>query len=180
MRRRAIHTLNESRKELQPLYDVLRRSSAIAHGASLALGRLRQIKLDDWIALYVPQAARASIECPPTDGVLKRTIHHVVAFPPQPPPPLSMQESKDTPADYVRLLWLNALPDALRADLPVKDLTAWMVGSFPEKGTADALLGLGKLLFDPELEVSFKHSKPKAYRTRDGVLEAATISISKP
>ncbi|MCB9183328.1 MAG: hypothetical protein H6591_05370 [Flavobacteriales bacterium] len=180
LRRRAIHTLNESRKELQPLYDVLRRSSSIAHGATLALGRLKPMKLEDWVAHYVPQAARAPIECPPTDAVLRKTIHDVVAHPPQQPPPLRMEESKDTPADYVRLLWLNALPEALRAELPVKDLTGWLTQSFPDKGTSDALLGLSKILFDPELEVSFKHSKPKSYRTRDGVLEATTISISKP
>ena len=180
LRRRAIHTLNESRKELQPLYDVLRRSSAIAHGATLALSRLRHMKLDDWVAHYVPQAGRASIECPPTDIVLRRTIHHVAAHPPQPPPALRMQESQETPADYVRLLWLNALPDALRSDLPVKDLTEWMVSSYPDKGTADALLGLSKILFDPALDVTFKSSKPKAYRTRDGVLEAVTFSIRKP
>ncbi|MBK7483380.1 MAG: hypothetical protein IPI72_11740 [Flavobacteriales bacterium] len=35
LRRRAIHTLNESRKELQPLYDVLRRSSATHTGLHL-------------------------------------------------------------------------------------------------------------------------------------------------
>ncbi len=180
LRRRAIHTLNESRKELQPLYDVLRRSSAIAHGATLALSRLRHMKLDDWVAHYVPQAGRASIECPPTDIVLRPTIHHVAAHPPQPPPALRMQESQETPADYVRLLWLNALPDALRSDLPVKDLTEWMVSSYPDKGTADALLGLSKILFDPALDVTFKSSKPKAYRTRDGVLEAVTFSIRKP
>ncbi|WKZ66211.1 MAG: hypothetical protein QY325_15785 [Flavobacteriales bacterium] len=180
LRRRAIHTLNESRKELQPLYEVLRRSSAIAHGATLALGRLRHMKLDDWVAHYVPQAERASIECPPTDAVLKRTIHHVAAHPPQPPPSLRMEESAETPPDYVRLLWLKALPDALAAELPVKDLTDWMVRTYPDKGTSDALLGLSRILFDPELTVTFKHGKPKAYRTRDGVIEATTFSISKP
>lgn len=179
MRRRAIHTLNESRKELQPLYDVLRRSSAIAHGATLALGRLRQMKLEDWTANYVVQAANARIECPPTDAVLNQTIQSVISHPPVPPPVLSMEETGDTPPDYVRLLWLNALSDTLREDLPVKDLTAWLTGTFPEKGTADALLGLSRLLFDPTMEVEFKGGKQKQYRTRDGALEATTISITR-
>ncbi|MBK7482858.1 MAG: hypothetical protein IPI72_08910 [Flavobacteriales bacterium] len=61
----------------------------------------------------------------------------------------------------------------------MKDLTGWLTKSFPEKGTADALLGLSKLLFDPKLEVSFKGGKAKHYRTRDGELEAATISITR-
>jgi hypothetical protein len=180
LRRRAIHTLNESRKELQPLYEVLRRSSAIAHGATLALSRLRHMKLDDWVAHYVPQAERAPIECPPTDAVIKRTVHHVAAHPPQPQPALRMDENGDTPADYVRLLWLNALPEALNANLPVKDLTDWMVKSFPEKGTSDALLALNKILFDPTLEITFKHGASRSYRTRDGALETTTISIRKP
>lgn len=179
LRRRAIHTLNESRKELQPLYDVLRRSSAIAHGATLALGRLRHMRLEDWTTNYVPQAARASVECPPTDAVLRHILYEVIAHPPIPPPVLSMNERSDTPPDYVRLLWLNALADVLREELPVKDLTGWLVKTFPEKSTADALLGLSRLLFDPTLEVTFKGGKQKQYRTLDGVLEATTISITR-
>lgn len=179
LRRRAIHTLNESRKELQPLYDVLRRSSAIAHGATLALNRLRQMRLEDWTLNYVPQAARAGVECPPTDAVLRQTIYEVITFPPAPPPVLSMQESGDTPPDYVRLLWLNELPDTIREQLPVKDLTAWLTRTFPEKSTSDALLGLSKLLFDPSMEVDFKGGRLKQYRTSDGTLEAAPIFITK-
>jgi len=179
LRRRAIHTLNESRKELQPLYEVLRRSSAIAHGATLALGRLRQMKLEDWVTNYVVQADRTSIECPPTDAVLNRTLQAVISHPPIPPPILSMTETGDTPPDYVRLLWLNGLSDSLREDLPVKDLTGWITSNFPEKSTSDALLGLSRLLFDPSMDVHFKPGKQKEYRTRDGVLEATTISITK-
>ena len=179
LRRRAIHTLNESRKELQPLYDVLRRSSAIAHGATLALGRLRQMKLEDWVTNYVVQADRASIECPPTDAVINRTLQAVISHPPIPPPILSMTETGDTPPDYVRLLWLNGLSESLHEDLPVKDLTNWLTSNYPEKSTSDALLALSRLLFDPTMDVEFKSGKQKQYRTRDGVLEANTISITK-
>ena len=179
LRGRAIHTLNESRKELQPLYDVLRRSSAIAHGATLALGRLRQMKLEDWVTNYVTPTTNARIEVPPTDEVLRRIIDEVINHPPVPPPVLNTTESGDTPPDYVRLLWLNELPDILNEELPVKDLTAWLTKSFPEKGTADALLGLSKLLFDQKLDVSFKRGPAKSYRTRDGELQASTISITK-
>lgn len=178
LRRRSIHTLNESRKELQPLYDVLRRSSAIAHGATLALNRLHSLKLDEWVEHYVVQAGRSGVECPPTDAVIRATINHVIAHPPQPPPSLNMEETAGTPADYVRLLWLNGLQQAIKQELPVTDLTGWLVSNFPEKGTADALLGLGRLLFDPELDVTFTESRTRKYRTRDGVLEATTISVS--
>ncbi|HEY0975870.1 MAG TPA: hypothetical protein VGE21_00250 [Flavobacteriales bacterium] len=179
LRRRAIHTLNESRKELQPLYDVLRRSSAIAHGATLALGRLRQMRLEDWVAHYTTQTTNARIEVPPTDEVLRAIIDDVISHPPIAPPVLNTTESAETPPDYVRLLWLNALPDMIHEDLPVKDLTSWLTSNFPEKGTADALLGLSKLLFDPKLDVSFKGGRMKSYRTRDGQLEAGTIAITK-
>lgn len=179
LRRRSIHTLNESRRELQPLYDVLRRASAIAHGATLALGRLRQMKQDEWVINYMVQADRAGIECPPTDAVLRHVINEVVSHPPAPPPVLSMEENGDTPPDYVRLLWLNGLATDLREELPVKDLTAWITGTFPEKGTSDMLLGLSRLLFDPTMDVQFKGGKQKQYRTRDGVLEVSTISITR-
>jgi hypothetical protein len=179
LRRRSIHTLNESRKELQPLYDVLRRSSAIAHGATLAINRLQHLKLDDWVMHYVIQAGRASIECPPTDGVLRQTIHDVAAHPPVPPPLLNLNGSSDTPADFTRLLWLNGLNMAIDEHLPVRDLTAWLTKNYPEKGTADMLLGLSRLMFDPTLEVVFKGNKHRTYRTRDGELEATTIYITK-
>ncbi|MBL7956403.1 MAG: hypothetical protein JNM49_00465 [Flavobacteriales bacterium] len=179
LRRRAIHTLNESRKELQPLYDVLRRASAIAHGATLALGRLRQMKLEEWVANYVTPTTNARVEVPPTDEVLRRIIDEVISHPPVPPPTLDFTENADTPPDYTRLLWLNELPTILNEELPVKDVTAWLTQTFPEKGTSDALLGLSKLLFDPQLEVEFKGGKSKLYRTRDGQLEASAISITK-
>ncbi|MBK8500697.1 MAG: hypothetical protein IPL52_18200 [Flavobacteriales bacterium] len=179
LRRRAIHTLNESRKELQPLYDVLRRASAIAHGAGLALNRLRAMRLEDWAMTYVASAAFARIESPPTEAVLNQIIDAVVSHPPAAPPSLNWVENQETPPDYVRLLWLNDLPNALNEELPVKDVTEWLTQSFPEKGTADALLGLSKLLFDPKLEVGFDGGKPKLYRTSDGVLEATTIYITK-
>jgi hypothetical protein len=90
-----------------------------------------------------------------------------------------MQENGGTPPDYVRLLWLNELPDTIREQLPVKDLTAWLTKTFPEKSTSDALLGLSRLLFDPTMEVDFKGGKLKQYRTSDGTLEAAPIFITK-
>lgn len=179
LRRRSIHTLNESRKELQPLYDVLRRSSAIAHGATLALGRLRQMRLEDWVNNYVVQAARASVEVPPTDAVLAHTINEVISHPPAPPPMLAMDENEGTPPDFTRLLWLNGLSDALREELPVKDLTGWLTSTYPDKSTADALLGLSRLLFDPTMEVGFKGGRMKEYRTSDGTLQASTISITR-
>ena len=179
LRRRSIHTLNESRKELQPLYDVLRRSSAIAHGATLALGRFRQMRLEDWVINYVVQADRAGVECPPTDAVLLDTIHHVASHPPVPPPQLSMFENGETPSDYTRLLWLNGLTDAISEGLPVRDLTDWLVKSYPEKSTSDALLALSRLMFEPTLDVAFKGEKRREYRTSDGTLEATTIYITK-
>ena len=111
---------------------------------------------------------------------LRRIVDEVVNHPPVPPPLLNTAENGDTPPDYVRLLWLNELPGLLKEDLPVKDLTGWLTGKFPEKGTADALLGLSKLLFDQKLNVEFKGGNPREYRTRDGALEASTIAITKP
>ena len=135
--------------------------------------------LEDCVSNYVTQTTNACVECPPTDVVLRETIEKVISHPPIPPPLLNTTENSDTPPDYVRLLWLNELPTILNEELPVKDLTGWLTTSFPEKGTADALLGLSKLLFDPKLDVDFKSGKTKQYRTRDGVLEASTISITK-
>ena len=137
------------------------------------------MKLEDWVALYMTPTTNARVEVPPTDEVLRRIIDEVVNHPPIPPPLLNTAESADTPPDYVRLLWLNALPDLLKEELPVKDITNWLTSNFPEKSTSDALLGLSKLLFDPKLDVEFRGGKMKQYRTRDGVLEAATIAINK-
>jgi hypothetical protein len=38
---------------------------------------------------------------------------------------------------------------------------------------------LSRLLFDPTMEVEFKGGTQKEYRTRDGALEATTISITR-
>ena len=140
---------------------------------------MRQMRVEDWVAHYVTQTTNARIEVPPTDEVLRQIVDDVITHPPIAPPVLNTTESSDTPPDYVRLLWLNELPQLLHEDLPVNDLTKWITSTFPEKGTADALLGLSKLLFDPDLDVSFREGSTKHYRTRDGLLEANSISITK-
>lgn len=178
LRRRSVHTLHESRKELQPLYDTLRRQSAIAHGAAIALQQLPQLKLEVWMEVFGVSAGRCGVECPPTDAMIKQVIRNVIEHPPQPAPAISLIEPTETPPDLIRLRWLNGLLDSVDAVSPLPDVTEWLVTSFPDKGTTDTLLGLNRILFAPNQIVRFGTTM-NTYTTEDGVLELTDISIER-
>jgi hypothetical protein len=59
--RHALRVFQQCRRELQPLYETLRRSSFIAEGGALALERLQREGLDGWIENHV--IASCSIRC---------------------------------------------------------------------------------------------------------------------
>jgi hypothetical protein len=83
-----------------------------------------------------------------------RSIDDVMSHPPITAGMLNMdRERRHTTRLRALALVERTADNLLNEDLPVKDLTAWITGNFPEKGTADdMLLGLSRLLFDPKLD----------------------------
>ncbi len=178
VQRHALRVFQQCRRELQPLYESLRRSSFIAEGAALALERLQREGSDGWAEIHAITTCALRWQNVPGDAAIERALRNVIENPPEPAPVLALSIEAATPADYLRRLWLDALPDEARASLPVPDLLDWMVRHYPQRDTADTLAGFTQLVFDLGLNATFTENAPRIYPTADGVLEAQPVRLA--
>ena len=176
--RHALRVFQQCRRELQPLYETLRRSSFIAEGAALALERLQREGLDGWIEIHVIASCSIRLLDVPGDRAIEKTLRDVIENPPEPAPVLVMHTEEATPLEYLRHVWLESLHDEVGESLPLGDLLNWMVTRYPQKDTADTLAGFTRLLFDGEFSARFTSSDARTYLTHDGELYASPVELT--
>jgi len=176
--RHALRVFQQCRRELQPLYESLRRSSFIAEGAAVALERLQREGLDGWAVCHVIASCALRLQDVPGDGAIERALRNVVEHPPEPAPVLALHTEEVTPAAYLRRVWLESLPDEAGSGLPLPDLLGWLVSRYPQKDTADALAGFTRLVFDGRFSAQFTAAEPRTYETNDGELEASPVKLT--
>lgn len=176
--RHALRVFQQCRRELQPLYETLRRSSFIAEGAALALERLQREGVDGWVDNHVIASCSIRILAVPGDRAIEKAIRDVLENPPEPAPKLVMQTEEATPAEYLRHVWLESLPDEVSNSLPLNDLMAWMITRYPQKDTADTLAGFTRLLFNSGFAAHFTSSEARTYLTHDGELNASPVELT--
>jgi hypothetical protein len=173
----ALRVFTQCRKEIQPLYESLRRSSFIAEGAARALEKLQAEGLSKWGNEYLIGVAAFRFQNVPSDAAIALALRRVIEHPPEPPPVLELAAEKENPGALVRLMWLDSLPDLVREDLPVEDLMGWLVDKYPERNTSDVLAGFSGLLFHNDFQAAFADEKPHAYNTTDGEIEASPLTL---
>ena len=176
--RHALRVFQQCRRELQPLYETLRRSSFIAEGAALALERLQREGLDGWVETHVIASCSLRLQEVPGDRAIERALRDVIEHPPEPAPTLAMHAEEATPEEYLRHVWLESLPDEVNRNLPVDDLLGWIVSRYPQKDTADTLTGFTRLVFDGNFSARFTTSESRAYETSDGELHANPVELT--
>jgi hypothetical protein len=174
----ALRVFTQCRKEIQPLYESLRRSSFIAEGAALALEKLQAEGLSKWGDECVVNVATWRFQNVPGDAAIVMALQRVIENPPEPPPILEFVADKDDPAALVRLLWLDSLPDLVRADLPVEDLMKWFVSKQPGHNTSEVLAGFSGLLYHREFRAAFTEQEPHSYITTDGEITGAPLTLT--
>src|SRR5205807_9646451 len=140
----ALRVFTQCRKEIQPLYESLRRSSFIAEGAARALEQLQVEGLSKWDK-YLMGIAAWRYQNVPSDAAILATLRRIIEFPPEPPPILELKIEEEAPGALARLRWLESLPDLVGEKLPVSDLLEWLVRNFPEGDTSDVLAGVSIL-----------------------------------
>jgi hypothetical protein len=178
--RHALRVFQQCRRELQPLYETLRRSSFIAEGAALALERLQREGLDGWIESHVIASCSVRVMDVPGDRAIEKALRDVIENPPEPAPVLVMDTEEATPAGYLRHVWLESLHDEIGESLPLDDLLGWMVTRYPQRDTADTLAGFTRLLFDGNFAAHFTSSEARRYLTHDGELCASPVELTAP
>jgi hypothetical protein len=174
----ALRVFTQCRKEIQPLYESLRRSSFIAEGAARALEKLQAEGLARWGDEHLIGVAVWRYQNVPGDAAIVLALRRVFEHPPEPPPVLEFVDEKDDPGALVRLLWLDALPELVRADLPVEDLMKWFVAKHSERNTSDVLAGFSGLLFHRDFRAVFTDQTPYAYMTADGEITGSPLALT--
>jgi hypothetical protein len=178
VQRHALRIFQQCRRELQPLYESLRRSSFIAEGAARALEWLQREGLDGWPATHAIPVRTLRWQHVPSDPALDRALRAVVEHPPEPAPVLPLNREETVPPAYLRQIWLDSLPAAVQSGLPLNDLLGWLVQQYPGRDTADTLAAFTRLIFDPAFVASFQEGPSRGYRTCDGELAAAPVELT--
>lgn len=173
----ALRIFTQCRKELQPLYETLRRSSFIAEGAALALEQLRTQGTSKWGVQPLIGLCALRFQNVPGDAAIELALSRVFQHPPEPPPVLELTAEEAAPDALVRRRWLDALPTQAEAALPVEDLLRWLTEIHPERPTAQVLAGFSTLLFHPRFQAQFSATPPREYPTADGRLEASPVQL---
>lgn len=174
----ALRIFVQCRKEIQPLYESLRRSSLIAEGAARALEALQNEGLEAWGNRPLIGVCSLRFQSVPGDAALEHSVRRVFQHPPEPAPILEFSTEDPAPAGLIRRHWLNSLPDRVAEALPVEDLLHWIVQEHPEKDMGDVLAGFTELLFHDGFTARFLDAAPREYPARGGTLSATPVSLA--
>jgi hypothetical protein len=170
VRQHALRVFQDCRKELQPLYESLRRSSFIAAGAAVALERLQKDGLARWGMEPIIGLCQVRVQHVPGDAAIVLALRRVIEHPPEEAPSVIREEAADTPPGLARRLWLESLPGEVVSALPVPDLLGWLAARYPGKPTADLVGGFTRLVFHDDFCAAFSNEPEREYTTPDGTL----------
>ncbi len=174
----ALRIFVQCRKEIQPLYESLRRSSFLAEGAAIALESLQRDGIANWGAENLIGVASIRIQSVPGDTAIAKALRRIVEHPPEPPPVLAFSGEDSAPGALVRRLWLDGLESAVRGQLPLADLLDWLSRTYPERSAAEILSGFTRLLFHEEFRGKFTGEPTQTYRAADAELEAPPVNLT--
>lgn len=173
----ALRVFVQCRKEIQPLYETLRRSSLIAEGAALALQKLQTDGLSAWGTDPLINICALRLQNVPGDAAIGLSLRRIIEHPPEPPPVLDLTKEDPAPDELTRRRWLDGLPDLVRPVLPLDDLLEWLVREHPEKDTAEVLSGFTELIFHSDFDARFAGADRKNYPTTTGHLAASPVQL---
>lgn len=174
----ALRVFLQCRKEIQPLYESLRRSTFIAEGASRALEKLQSEGLANWGSAPLIGICSLRFQNVPGDAAIALALRRVFDHPPEPAPVLDLSAEDPAPEEFVRRVWLDSLPGQVRPDLPLSDLLDWLVKNHPEKDIATVLAGFTALVFHQQFQARFSDGQPMEYATANGSIEGCPVELT--
>lgn len=177
VRKHALRIFQQCLKEIQPLYEALRRSSYIAEGAALALTRLQSDGLEAWGLEPLIGFHQMRIQNVPSDQAIARSLDRLVQHASEPVPHLVLESGLEVPPALLRRQWLDSLPEAVEPELPVMDLLGWLIERHPEKQTAELLSGFTALVFHTDFRSRFTDAPARDYATLDGCLTGSPVAL---
>jgi hypothetical protein len=179
VRRHALRVFQQCRKEIQPLYESLRRSSFIAEGAALALEKLQREGLSNWGTEPLIGVQTMRIQNVPGDSAIELALRRVIEYPPEPAPVLQSDGAPEELPELARRKWLDLLPEQVAADLPVADLFKWLITHHADRSTSDLLSGFSALVFHSKLKAEFTDTVESQYDTKDATIHGFPLHLQK-
>lgn len=173
----ALRVFTQCRKEIQPLYDSLRRSSYIAEGAARALQQLQAEGLANWGREHLIGVAVWRFQNVPGDAAIELALRRVFDHPPEPPPIIEFAAEQHDPRSLRRLMWLDELPSAADRAAPLPDLLAWLIETYPHRCASDLLAGFSSLVFHKEFRVVFTDGGRRSYTTPETEITAVPATL---
>jgi len=173
----ALRVFTQCRKEIQPIYEALRRSTFIAEGAARALEKLQNEGLSKWGVEPLIGVYSLRFQNVPGDAAIAAVLRRLIEHPPEPPPVLDFAENEEDPTALTRLTWLDSLPQLVQPALPINDLFQWLIENSPSKDMSQVLTGFSTLIFHPQFEAHFTDAKARVYPMKDGALEACPVQL---
>ena len=174
----ALRVFTQCRKEIQPLFESLRRSSFIAEGAARALEQLQAGGLSKWGKEPLIGVATWRYQNVPSDAAILATLRRVIEHPPEPPPVLEFTAEEEAPDALVRLMWLESLPKRVSENLPVQDLVDWLAEHCSGRGISDALAAFSILVFHSGFHATFTDREPRTYDIAGGEITASPVTLT--
>ena len=173
----ALRVFTQCRKEIQPIYEALRRSTFIAEGAARALEKLHNEGLSKWGIEPIIGVYALRFQNVPGDAAIASVLRRLVEYPPEPPPVLEFAEKQEDPIALTRLKWLDSLPQLVQPALPINDLFQWLIENNPNKDMTQILAGFSTLIFHQKFQAHFTDADACVYRMNDGALDACPVQL---
>jgi hypothetical protein len=174
LRREVAEDFRESLREVEPLYNSLKRESELVRGASLALERLdRQglAALDLEAVMAIPVWR---VEGTFADTSLEAYLLGVKGYEPAEAPPLPIGA-----AGMSRQVILpSELLARLAASLPVDDLLAWLLANFPEASLGELLRAYGRIFLGDGVHRQFAIEE-RRYEVPGAAIVARPVRLEK-
>ncbi|MHB8765220.1 MAG: hypothetical protein ACYDA8_12930 [Deferrisomatales bacterium] len=141
VRREAAEDFREAVREIEPLYQALRRESELVRGASRALERIRRegLRCLDWTGLLALPAWRREGLFP--DPAAEAYLRELRGY--EPGRPHALPEAGD--GEPPGFLDPDEVARALAQDAPLPDLLAWLAGRWPGTPLSEVLRAYGRL-----------------------------------
>jgi len=174
LRREMSEDFYESIREVEPLFNSLKRESELVRGASLALERLDRsglasLQLSELMAVPVWR-----MEGVFADTALASFLHGINGYEPGAPQPI-VQTGETTRPEFILSSELFA---RLESSLPVDDLLAWLLENYPEVGVGELVRAYGRVFLRDMGTMHFAQEE-RRYRLPDVDLLARPLRLEK-
>lgn len=174
LRREVAEDFRESLREVEPLYNSLKRESELVRGASLALERLdRQglasLDLEELMGIPVWR-----IEGTFADTSLEGYLLGVRGYEPVEAPVLPT----GTVGMSLQVILASDLLARLSASLPVDDLLEWLLSTFPEASLGELLRAYGRIFLGEDIHLQFA-TEERRYRVPGAAIVARPVRLER-